>query len=227
MRQVITGWTGYPLDHDQQLPPNNDQPMAGRDAQHPSWVAGWLRLDTEAGDKTDSTNVTLLVGDSLAEYGSIGPYIGEPKVYRCVRDRSTVNIGGQVFARARTLAMNAYMNGKGIWNETNYATFRFLEEIKDPSGTWVLLEEREDSINDGYFAVRMSDQYVLIDTPANYHQNGCYFSFADGHVELKKWVEGTTSPPLVRGVHLPGLPHYTSFLDRDLQWVTSRTTWLK
>jgi hypothetical protein len=32
---------------DDHLPPINDRPEAGKDANHPSWVAGWLRPEYE------------------------------------------------------------------------------------------------------------------------------------------------------------------------------------
>ncbi len=224
IRQLQIAWHLWEGDHDQRLPPNNDQPLAGRDTNYASWVAGWLRLDTEIGDKTDGTNTDLLVGASYVAFGSIGQFAINPKLYKCPLDKSTVKIGAESYSRVRTVAMNLYMNGTGIWNDTNFMTYSRVDEISKPSDTWVFTEEREDSINDGYFAVRMSDQYSLIDTPANYHENGCYFSFVDAHVERRQWREASTTPPLVPGVHLSGIPYYTSANDLDLKWLTERTT---
>jgi len=224
IRQLQIAWLAYQDDNEQQLPPNSDQPSAGRTTNSPSWVAGWLRLDSESGDKSDGVNTDLLVGKSYRQFGSIGPYVGEPKVYRCTRDRSKVSIGGSSEFRVRSIAMNAYANGNGIWNETNFVTYLTLGQINNPSGTWIFIEEREDSINDGYFAVRMGDKYVIIDTPASYHDNGCYLSFADGHVEYHKWRESTTLRPLIPGVHLNGVPKNTFGTDEDMRWLTEHTT---
>jgi prepilin-type N-terminal cleavage/methylation domain-containing protein/prepilin-type processing-associated H-X9-DG protein len=224
IRQLQVAWHSYPADHENELPPNNDQPDAGRSTNYPSWVAGWLRLDNEAEDKTDSTNTDLLIGKSYAPFGSLGEYILEPKLYKCTLDKSTVSIAGQTLPRVRTISMNAYMNGEGVWNDSDFVTFRKLEEIGNASSTWVFCEEREDSINDGYFAVRMADRFAILDTPANYHNNGCYFSFADGHVEKRQWREATTAPPITPGVHLSGVPIQTSPGDGDMKWLTERTT---
>ena len=215
LRQLHLGWTLFIGDHDDALPPINDTDQAGKDAAHPSWVAGWLRTANEAGDKSDGTNTDLLVGERYAEFGSIGIYVKNPHVYRCPGDRS---------GRVRSFSMNCYLNGAGVWQDAAYATYRRLGDIRDPSGTWVLLDEREDSVNDGYFAVDMTVRHTIIDYPASYHDGAGHLSFADGHVEAHRWVEPTTQPPLVPGEHLSGVPIYTSASDRDMQWLTARTT---
>ena len=179
---------------------------------------------SKAGDKSDSTNTDLLIGKSYAPFGSLGQYTQEPKIYKCTLDKSTVNIAGATLPRVRTISMNSYMNGDGVWNDPNFVTFKKLEEIPNPSDAWVFIEEREDSINDGYFAVKMADRYTILDNPANYHDNGCYLTFADGHVEKRVWSEATTTPPLIPGVHLWNLPINTSAGDQDLKWLTERTT---
>jgi prepilin-type N-terminal cleavage/methylation domain-containing protein/prepilin-type processing-associated H-X9-DG protein len=215
LRQLHLGWTMYAHDHDDGLPPINDTDQAGKDAAHPSWVAGWLRTANEAGDKSDGTNASLLVGPQYTEFGSIGQYIQNPNVYRCPGDRS---------GRVRSMAMNAYMNGFGAWQNTNFVTFKKLGDIQNPANTWVLIDEREDSINDGYFPVEMVAQYTILDYPATYHDGSGVLTFADGHVEIHRWVEGTTSPPLVPGEHLSVNPRFTSPDDRDLKWLNERTT---
>ncbi len=53
---------------------------------------------------------------------------------------------------------------------------------------------------------------------------GSVISFADGHVEWRKWIESTTTPPLVPGQHLSNVPFPTSPNDRDMKWLTARTT---
>ena len=72
-----------------------------------------------------------------------------------------------------------------------------------PANTYVLLDERQDSINDGYFVVEMDgypdpDTTELIDYPASYHGRAEGLSFADGHAEIHKWVDPDTTPPLTR-----------------------------
>lgn len=216
LRQLHLAWSLYASDHDDGLPPNNDnEPLAGKDADHASWVAGWLRTRDEPGDKSDGTNDLLLTGEEYAQFGSIGRYTGKPSLYRCPSDRS---------GRNRTVAMNLYMNGNGVWNSSSYMTFRKLGEIRRPDRTWVFIDEREDSINDGYFAVDMTVDHTIIDYPAAYHNGSGMLAFGDGHVEKRHWVEPTTVPPLDGGHHLPGGPKFTSPNDRDMKWLADQTT---
>ena len=72
LRQLQTGWGLYSSDHDDTLAPIDDTVQSGKDADHPSWAAGWLRNESESGDKSDGTNAVLLVGEQYAEFGSIG-----------------------------------------------------------------------------------------------------------------------------------------------------------
>ena len=63
------------------------------------------------------------------------------------------------------------------------------------ANAFVFINERGNSINDGFFVVDMVDtgaQAALGNIPANYH-NGCTsISVADGHVEGHKWLDRRT-----------------------------------
>ena len=215
LRQLQIGWTLFISDHEDTLPPNSDGWNAGKDADHPSWVAGNLRPEFLAGDKSDGTNESLLIGERYAPFGSIGIYVKNPGVYRCPGDRS---------GRVRSISMNSYMNGTGLWQNSNYVIFVRLSGIRKPDNTWVFIDEREDSINDGSFAVEMAAEYAIIDYPASYHNGSGALAFADGHAEHHRWLESTTCPPLHRGYPLPPGRKYTSPGDRDMNWLTERTT---
>jgi prepilin-type N-terminal cleavage/methylation domain-containing protein/prepilin-type processing-associated H-X9-DG protein len=215
LRQLHLGWVNFISDHEDSLPPINDTPQAGKDPEHPSWVTGWLRTANEAGDKSDGFNAQLLVGAQYADFGSIGTYVQNPDVYRCPGDKS---------GRVRSMSMNSYMNGYGVWQDSNYVTFRTLGEIHNPSDTWVLLDEREDSINDGYFAVDVAAQYRILDYPASYHNGSGNLTFADGHAESHRWLEATTMPPIQPGEHLSVDPQFTSKDDHDMQWLSEHAT---
>jgi prepilin-type N-terminal cleavage/methylation domain-containing protein/prepilin-type processing-associated H-X9-DG protein len=216
LRQLQMGWSLFIGDHEDALPPNNDVPgLAGKDADHPSWVAGWLTSNDDPGSKADNTDTTLLVGEQYTAFGSIGGYVNSPGVYRCPGDKS---------GRVRSISMNAYMNSTSIWRDSNYLTFTRFAAIRKPSDTWVFIDEREDSINDGCFAVDMISEYAIIDYPATYHNGSGALSFADGHAEYRRWLEPTTSPALRRGQYQPAGRKPTSPDDRDMKWLTERTT---
>jgi prepilin-type processing-associated H-X9-DG protein len=116
------------------------------------------------------------------------------------------------------------MNGSSVWQDPAFLTYHKSTQIRDASRAWVFIDEREDSINDGCFAVEMTTHYSLVDYPANYHNGSGSLTFADGHAESHRWLESTTTPPLVSGEHLSLEAKYTSPQDKDLQWLTDRTT---
>ena len=92
-----------------------------------------------------------------------------------------------------------------------------MSDINDPgpTRTWVFVDEREDSINNGFFVVDMTGypdqpgQHRLANTPASYHNRAATLSFADGHSEIKVWKDPRTFPPLtmVRGGKVRGSFH--------------------
>jgi prepilin-type processing-associated H-X9-DG protein len=78
-------------------------------------------------------------------------------------------------------------------NNPSYRQFFRLGDIPRPAGIFTILEEHPDSINDGYFLNRYHG-YRWIDLPASHHSGGANFAFADGHVEMRRWVHPTTKP---------------------------------
>jgi prepilin-type N-terminal cleavage/methylation domain-containing protein/prepilin-type processing-associated H-X9-DG protein len=228
LRQLQLGWTMYASEFHDHLPLNHGGDTAGKSADVPCWVAGQMWLDGEVDDLTDGTNTAMLVGAAYAPFGSIGGYVKNPAVYHCPGDKSTVTIGGQQWPRVRSVSMNGFMGGGPDINiaGTQFREFATLSQITapSPSHAWVFMDEREDSINDGFFVVDVAAHYAINDYPASYHNGVGTLSFADGHVEMHKWMEPTTRPPLVPGQRLPAGSKPTSPTDRDMAWLLPRTT---
>jgi len=67
-----------------------------------------------------------------------------------------------------------------LWND-GYGTFRKATDFRgfSPSDALVLVDERDDSIDDGEFATDMG-QNQIPNIPAGYH-DGLRSSFTDGH----------------------------------------------
>ena len=57
--------------------------------------------------------------------------------------------------------------------------------------------------------------------PASYHNGAARVSFADGQVETRRWLEGTTTVGL--GKARPG--SRTSATDRDVKWLQEHCTY--
>ena len=73
--------------------------------------------------------------------------------------------------------------------------------------TYVILDERQDSINDAYFVVQM-DGYPkpgstwIVDYPASYYNKAVGFAFADGHSEIHHWRDPRTMPNITTSLPL-------------------------
>jgi prepilin-type N-terminal cleavage/methylation domain-containing protein/prepilin-type processing-associated H-X9-DG protein len=229
VRQLQLGWLMYAGENNDFLAPNAVGLDHGRTIENPGWVAGDMWFDSDGYDVSESIDTDLLVGAEYAAFGSLGGYVKNPAVYHCPGDRSTVTVAGTVVPRVRSLSMNSYMGAHQPVSAGQFLRFWKLDQIivPGPSDAFVFIDEREDSINDGLFAINAEAQYAIIDYPSSYHNGGACISFADGHTDYHKWVESTTNPPLVAGQRLPGDSKPTSATDRDVAWLIQHSTSLR
>lgn len=104
-------------------------------------------------------------------------------------------------------------------------------EPKQAEAIFVFVDEPADNINDAFFVVEGKntgdilgvgpvDPYCIVDYPASYHDGAAVISFADGHVEVHRWLESTTTPP--EGMAGPRV--HTSATDREMAWLQQRAT---
>jgi prepilin-type processing-associated H-X9-DG protein len=187
-----------------------------------NWVAGTMSKGHEA------TNSLLLLDPAQSAFAR---YIPTPGVYKCPGDRSRF---------VRSFALNCRMNPTRIrgtpaftaGGNERYETFRTIHQVGQPAEIFTLVDERSDSINDGYFGVDMSNTgtrdgsgpanpYWIVDYPASYHNGSGRLAFADGHAESHKWWEPTTLVSLGRAK--PG--SRTSPTDRDVKWLQDHCTY--
>ena len=90
--------------------------------------------------------------------------------------------------------------------------------------TWVFIDECPDSINDGLFGVYMNSASSWDDVVGSTHNGSGGLSFADGHAEIRKWVDENTRWPVEQVG--PPCPVYTKGLKspNDLEWLRQRTS---
>ena len=231
-KQMQLTWILYSSESDDYLAPNSDNGNEGKDSDNPAWVAGTMSYDSTATGVYEATNLDYLVGAQYEPFGSLGPYTKDPKIYHCPADKSTIAYNGETYDRVRSISMNGWVGfGTRDWMQpASGPAFKLNFKMSDlrnpgPSQTWVLIDEREDSINDGWFAVDMVDtgaNAVWVDVPASRHNRGAVFSFADGHSEFKKWQDGRTSDAFKPGttfshsLYSPNNP--------DISWLQQCTT---
>jgi prepilin-type processing-associated H-X9-DG protein len=65
-------------------------------------------------------------------------------------------------------------------------------------------------------------QHRIVDIPASYHNGAGGFSFADGHSEIRKWVDPRTVERFAKGVITPY--DRPSPNNPDILWMQERAT---
>ncbi len=221
LRQLDLGWIMYAFDNRDILPGDHWQDEQNHVRNDGNWITGWLTPEGEAPNNTDNTNTVFLLDPA---YSQVGPYVRAAGVYKCVADQSKAIINGRELSRVRSMSMNCWMGpNTPAWNNANppYHVFAKSTEIlrPGPSDAIVFIDERSDSIDDGYFAIDMVVAQ-LPNLPAGYHNGASGITFADGHAEIHKWRDGRTLPPLLttfqKFVPCPG--------SRDLNWLRLHAT---
>jgi prepilin-type N-terminal cleavage/methylation domain-containing protein/prepilin-type processing-associated H-X9-DG protein len=227
-KQLQLAWTLYSSDYGDFLAPNSDFGNEGKDPDNPAWVADKMTFATDPVSMEENTNTAYLVGPQYMQFGSLGPYTKSAKIYHCPADRSEV-LGDE---RVRSISMNSWVGfDTRDWMQPSSGpryklNFRMGDLVDPPpSRTWVFIDEREDSINDGWFAVDMVDQgpnAMWIDVPATRHDLGAVLSFADGHCEYKAWLDPGLDPPMIMGTAIASPVACPN--SRDVTWLQARTT---
>ncbi len=192
LRQLMLGWMMYAHDNDDRLAGSTS---VGWVNQPGSWVLGNAKQDWS------SSNIMSGVMFGYA------PAVG---AYRCPADRSTV-IGKQGLSRTRSYTQNGWMNSSqdaglpGGWDPSHFKSMpQKLSQIvhPPPSGTFVFIDEHEESIDDGLWntdpgALAVPGEPGLApgrlhpmwdNFPAARHNEAANIAFADGHVIRHRWL---------------------------------------
>ena len=237
-RQLAFAWRMYADDHEDTLV-GSWHGINGANTDAPDWTGGsWLTLN-------DPRNPNNWDHDHYTRQSPLWPYCGESlNIWKCPADKSrAINRAGESVPRIRSMSINNWIGGSGwgrsgTWypnSSRGWKAYRKMSSINDPgpTRTWVFVDEREDSINNGFFVVDMTGypdqagQHRLANTPASYHNRAATLSFADGHSEIKMWKDPRTFPPLTKRDRPLNLdtPHNVDVFwlqDHSTRWFGSR-----
>jgi prepilin-type N-terminal cleavage/methylation domain-containing protein/prepilin-type processing-associated H-X9-DG protein len=213
--QMMLAWHMYVADNQERLP----------EAFGPeSWVEG--NLDFNGANRSNWD-----INQDLAR-SPLWTYCGKnAKVWKCPADSSTVQYNGVTYPRVRSISMNSWFNSTDThWFGEGFRIYHKSSDLQDPgpARTFVFVDEREDSINDGELCVGMFGypdhplEWKLVDFPASYHNHAAGLSFADGHSEIKKWLDPRTCPPIRSSTDLP--LNVSSPNNPDALWLMDRAT---
>ena len=240
-RQLMLAWRMYNEDNADNFLYASSSPYAGDTAKDPYvWVLGLIDFDSG-----NSSNWDV---DRDIKKSPLWPYCGKSTaIWKCPADRSTIKpsfgpFRGRLVPRVRSMSMNLWVGGFGgydgllsggsaaIPGGSLWRVYLKANHMADPgpARTFVLLDMREDSIDIGNFATDMRgwpnrpSQTGFYDLPASYHNRAGGLSFADGHSEIKRWLDDRTTPSLVKGDLIPDV--LPSPNNRDILWLQERCT---
>ena len=222
-KQMVLGWIMYADDNNGKLVYNRDGMNVGKTAADAAWVGGWMDFTSS----TDNIDTDLLINNIKWPFAAfLGTYVKNAATFKCPADRSQVTIGGKTWPRVRSLSMNNFVGAlTRTWTSPSiYPICYKSTDIKSPANMFVFLDEREDSINDGWFASDPDTVWQLVDYPASYHGQAAGYSFADGHSEIHKWRDARTMPVLQAGQLLP--LNVNLFGDKDVLWMAQHAAGL-
>ena len=230
-KQLMTAWRMYAEDNRDVLPFGYGSEPS--DAPYVWSGPAGNNLDEDLAVPTDPGNwdYTNTIGKSI-----LMPYCGHSfGIWHCPADMSYgLTPQGARVPRPRSMSMNNWVGGDGDvgppyqnWClEKPWQVFHKLSAMVNPGPamTFVLLDERQDSINDGYFVVSMTGftgvptaSEEIVDFPASYHNNAGGFGFGDGHSEIHKWMTGhIIHPPTITTTPVPNSP--------DVYWMQVHST---
>jgi prepilin-type N-terminal cleavage/methylation domain-containing protein/prepilin-type processing-associated H-X9-DG protein len=219
MKQVQLGWILYYDDFNDHLVANADATLPAAYKATVPWVnANGMDWNTA----NANTNLDFL------RAGLLSPYINNGvAIYKCPGDKIP-SANGQ---RVRSVSMNGQMGfatikGPPAFTTKNYnAGYKMFAKYNDISGgiapvdAFVFLDESAGTINDGYYQVDMIN-LLYPDYPASYHNGAGSFSFADGHAEIHKWLDGATKKVVYAGASFNNSPAGA----HDISWLRLHTT---
>lgn len=202
---LVRAWLDYANERNGALVGNLDGgSVLDLSNSNKTWVLGWL----EAGLFTPANTNQVF----LTQLSPLAPYLGRNAApFRCPAETAlSRGITGQPLVR--NISMNGYLGPRRGPYSTGFRQFVSLSEFaySSPNQAMVFIEERPDSLNDGWFIINMSgsdplapDAQQIVDYPGFRHENGAALSFADGHADVWKWSDRRTVPGYRAGVSMP------------------------
>jgi prepilin-type N-terminal cleavage/methylation domain-containing protein len=195
LRQLGTAWFTYKEDDHgllvQSYPTNN--PYA--------WVQGDMTKPDEV------TNPQLIAQGKLYEYSQ------SVAIYRCPTDPG-VTIQGKICQNVRSYSMNSFMGGRDQdaanlvipASAADYVPFFTKDsDLRQPDRLWVMLDEDQTTISDGFFITDPTAR-AWLRRPAissQRHNSSLVIDFADGHAEIWRHLQNHSSDVSQSSTDLP------------------------
>ncbi len=227
-KQIGIAWQMYAGDSREYVALNNDFQFSGSITYNGtiSWASG--KIDWTAG--LYNTNEALIISET---YASLGAYIAKsPKIYACPAANfvSPVQRSLGWSHRVRSIAMNAAIGDGAKYDApepfgwTNWYVAKKTSDfhIPGPSGSWLVMDEHPDSIDDCILYTASYPVTSFTELPGNQHSGRCGLTFADGHAEIHGWT-GPVMLAHTRVAYQGADQVPCSISDPDMLWLATRT----
>ena len=208
LKQLGLAWWLYQTDNGGVLVPS-----------YPGNPSVWVQGDmTKA---SDASNEELIRQGKL--YQSMSIDTKSTTIYRCPTDERRL-IEGQSIQPVRSYSMNGFMGARDTSAGTipstadSYKVFTRESDLQHAVNLWVLVDEDERSINDGFFVTDPGGR-IWFDFPAisaHRHDFSFALSFGDGHVAVWRHKEPRTFAVSSSGTEQSG--------NRDLKRLADAST---
>jgi prepilin-type processing-associated H-X9-DG protein len=167
--------------------------------------------------------------ETYIQAGLIYPMVNNVAPYRCPADTSVYPANSSFGKpRVRSMSMNCWLNPITSWNSqegysgpTALRDFRKTMDMVSSLGTsmtFVFIDENPNTIDDSYFVCDPNQKDYWANCPATYHNHAGGVSFADGHAEIKKWIDSQ----LLTHAQLNGMASDPN--SGDLAWLQQRSS---
>ena len=215
-KQITLAWSLYVDDHEDRLVPNYPALCGKPDGTwYPSWALGRSRYGDAAG-----TNIDYLIGQ---REGSLGPYLGMDRVFKCPADRSLSKMAdGRSYPRLRSCSMNRFMGSAFVTGAVFFYWTRSDINAGPRREVCVFMDIHEDHLDTSDYSITLDYNVGRFETlPASRHDGKGVLSYADGSAEVHRWQDSLIVQP-VTGVQAAGIGVPRS--SPDFQYVWQRTT---
>ena len=214
-RQLCRAWLMYANDNNDRLA--TSVYYGTSPPTQPTWAAGRMDWLTSS----DNTNTVYLTDP---QYSILVVYFGkDARLFKCPADQylSPFQRSSGLTERVRSISQNIYASNNLGTGDSAYAQVTKLSGLLNPkpAETWISIDEHPDSINDSRFWA----PYPLTlwsDIPANYHDGGAGFAFADGRGEVHRWQASVLKFRV--GYQYPPVSPWANG-DADMSWLRYHT----
>jgi prepilin-type processing-associated H-X9-DG protein len=236
LKQLGLAWQLYADDANDRVVRNGSKHPALIDGE-PLWVPG-MEHSPPSGYLEALTNNAVLTDPKISSFAN---YVKSPEVYLCPSDRRFTYVLLDTAAERRARPPRTRSNSQNLYAGATPDHYGYLwtnailfEKSSDfsrgsPSDIFLFQDVNPASICMPAFIVRMFSKNSVdagfFHFPATYHNRSGDLSFADGHVETRRWRDPTTFQDAATGGFV--IHQLNSEANTDLAWLRQKTSFLR